>query len=265
MSLLYKTTLKAVLFLALMLSYSHHSFAENGNPNRIAFSQESFETAKQRAISEGKLLFVDFYANWCTPCKWMDKTTFVDAEVVSMLNNNYISLKVDIDTPEGYGLKEKFSVGVLPTMLIFDDKGAVVERMQETLSRSKLLNLLSFHLNADNKVEKRHFFNQSPAGYEPSNYQENKEMMELYAAYQKKLASKSTYRLLIGDYNNYQSALRKVNEIRDQFIDEIIVLNDYKDGKVWYKVLMGKFTTIDDADNYRKILQNDHKINSIVF
>ena len=90
-------------------------------------------------------------------------------------------------------------------------------------------------------------------------------MMELYAAYQKKLASKSTYRLLIGDYNDYQSALRKVNEIRDQFIDEIIVLNDYKDGKVWYIVLMGKFTAIEDADNYQKILQNDHKINSIVF
>lgn len=239
--------------------------AADGTPSSIAFTSESFEIAKQRAVNEGKLLFVDFYANWCTPCKWMDKTTFTHGEIIDVLNTNYVSIKVDIDTKAGFALKEKFAIGVLPTMLIFNSDGSMVERMQETLSKDRLLNLLSFHVHSDNKMDKSHFFNQSPNGYEPSNYQENQEMIDLYSEYRATLEQKDTYRLLVGDYNNYETALNKVNEIRDQFLEEIVVLNEYKEGKVWYKVLMGRFGTIGEADDFQKILQNQFDINTIVY
>ena len=83
---------------------------KNTNPvNSVRFYSGSFENAKEKAGTEGKLFFVEFYADWCTPCKWMDKTTFRDKDVVNQLNENYVPLKMDIESGEGTNLKQQFS------------------------------------------------------------------------------------------------------------------------------------------------------------
>lgn len=235
--------------------------ASNVSPASIDFTSEAFEHAKQRASKEGKLFFVDFYANWCTPCKWMDSTTFKDKEVIKTLNNNYVAIKIDIDTKEGFSVKEKYQISVLPTLLIFNSDGELVERVQETLSRSKMMNLLTFHVHKDAKVVQNHYFNQSP----------NKEstiqapVEDKYNEYRSSNNAKSNYRIQVGDYNNYEAALRKVNEIREEFLEDIIVLNDYRDGEVWYRVLMGNFGSESEASSFQKILKRDFQIDSVVY
>ncbi len=253
--------LKITCLMILMVSYSQVAEANNTAPGAIDFTNESFDSAKQRASEEGKLFFVDFYANWCTPCKWMESTTFKDKEVIKTLNSNYVSIKVDIDTQEGFSIKEKYQISVLPTLLIFNSDGELVERVQETLSRSKMMNLLTFHVHKDAKVVQNHYFNQSP----------NKDTAiqapaeEKYKEYRNTNSNKSTYRIQVGDYNNYESALTKVNEIREEFLEEIIVLNDYRDGKVWYRVLMGNFSSESEATSFQVILKRDFQIDSIVY
>ena len=51
---------------------------------------------------------MDFHAKWCAPCKWMEQTTFVNPDVSDMMQQNYISLKVDIDDVSGYELKSQY-------------------------------------------------------------------------------------------------------------------------------------------------------------
>lgn len=262
MSLLHKI-LTTGLPLLMMLSLSNTAIAEKGGPaSSIEFTSESFEVAKDRATKEGKLLFVDFYASWCTPCKWMESTTFADPEVGSVLNKNYVSLKVDIDTQTGFALKEKFEISVLPTILIFNSQGELVERVQETLSRSKMLNLINFHLHSDNSVVKQHYFNKSPNQTETVKKTDS-ELLATYKDYNR--VKKSNYRVELGYFNSYADALTKVNDTREQFFEEIIVLNDYEDGKVMYRVLMGKFGTYEEAEGFKTILKESYNINSLVY
>jgi len=253
---------------ALIVSMATVSAASpnNNSPSSVKFYEGDFNEALSIASSNGKLLLVDFYANWCTPCKWMEKTTFRDQGVSTLLNDNYIVYKADIDTKEGFNSKEKYNVSVLPTMLIFNTKGELVERIEETMTADKFVPLLEFHNHPQNKLKIIHSFNMSPEQYNrPTQSAESLEWQKTYEAYQSMQNSKSFYRLQIAVYEDSNLAFKQVNELRDQFYEPIVVLNDSRDGKQMYKVMMGKFSTMDEAEGFKEMLTLNYQMNSIVY
>jgi len=237
---------------------------DNTKPtNNVRFFSGTFENAKQKAGTEGKLFFVEFYADWCTPCKWMDKTTFKDKNVISQLNENYVPLKMDIESTEGTDLKSQYSIRMLPTILIFNSEGRMVERIEKTLSSESLNSLLTFHNNPDNRKIASHHVNTRPTsmmGNEPG-----PNLERLYSQYQMAEKFKTNYKVQVGNYLDYTEAHSQVKDLKETFIEPIIVLNDYVNNKTHYKVLMGEFKTLDEAESFRLILKKDFDINSIVY
>lgn len=65
-------------------------------------------------------------ANWCPPCKVMDKTVIQPLE--ARPNNNFDIVKVDIDLDENKELVEEFAVRSIPTTIFLVD-GEEVERV----------------------------------------------------------------------------------------------------------------------------------------
>lgn len=104
--------------------------------------QESFEEALVKAQKTGKLVFIDFYATWCGPCKMMDMEVFSEREVYQTLNNKFINLKLDVDTG-GKSVAKQYAVTALPTLMVVDGSGTELVRVVGYIDKPKLLRQLS--------------------------------------------------------------------------------------------------------------------------
>ena len=72
----------------------------------------------------------------------MDENTFKDPEVIGQLQQHFITLRVNIDDMEGFEMKSRFDIRFLPTVLIFNQEGVMVERRRNT-GHKKMRSLLA--------------------------------------------------------------------------------------------------------------------------
>ncbi len=87
----------------------------------IVFEPEGdFGAAVRKAKAENKVMFVDFYTDWCGPCKQMTADVFIRKAVGDVFNRNFVNVKVNAEKGEGVSLAEKAGIMAYPTMLFLD-------------------------------------------------------------------------------------------------------------------------------------------------
>jgi thiol:disulfide interchange protein len=86
--------------------------------------ERDLDAAMKKAKANKTLIFIDFYADWCGPCKQMDKTTFQDKSAIKSLSS-FVTLKQNIDK-EGKKAAMKYKVELLPTLMVLDANGKIV-------------------------------------------------------------------------------------------------------------------------------------------
>jgi thiol-disulfide isomerase/thioredoxin len=97
------------------------------DPAAPPFRAIAFDDAAEEAARDGKMVFLDFYATWCPPCRRLDAVTWKDPDVVAWLEANAIPLKIDAErNPE---LAERFTVEAYPTLVFLDASGDEVLRI----------------------------------------------------------------------------------------------------------------------------------------
>lgn len=102
----------------------------------------SYDEGVTLAKSQHKKIFINFFADWCGYCTKMDKTTFVDPEVVSYLNKNYISIKVNSD--KEVTLATRYKVRGLPSNWFVTDTGEQIANFPGYIPPDDLLPRLKF-------------------------------------------------------------------------------------------------------------------------
>lgn len=89
----------------------------------IRFQHGTLQEGLAQAAREDKLVFVDAYAEWCGPCKWMASTSFPDASVGAFFNKKFVSMKIDMEKGEGPAISQRYGVRAYPTLLFLNSEG----------------------------------------------------------------------------------------------------------------------------------------------
>lgn len=95
----------------------------------IQFTDDAWAAIVKKAKTENKIIFLDAYASWCTPCKKLQKEVFTRSDVGELFNKNFINVKVDMERGEGPQLARLFPLEAYPTLFFIEPSGKIVRKV----------------------------------------------------------------------------------------------------------------------------------------
>jgi thiol:disulfide interchange protein len=125
-----------------------------------SFFTGSFQELKEEAKRLKKPILLDFSASWCAPCQKMDRDTYSDEVVASLVSIKYFAFKVDVEQLEGMEIAEKYQVFQYPTLVFLDYNGKVMGRLKGFYPPDYFIRILEKNLKRKRKyINKEEEFN----------------------------------------------------------------------------------------------------------
>ena len=123
-----------------------------GNSQQVDFKRVSFQEARKQALLEGKFMFMDFYAEWCRPCKDMEQSVFARESIGGYVNQHFVSVRIDAENAEA-DLVQKLKITSFPTMMFYDPKGKLMLRQEGPLDHVSFMELVTSLVNLQSLQE----------------------------------------------------------------------------------------------------------------
>ena len=101
----------------------------------MAVIELTSETFDAEVLHADRIVIVDFWATWCTPCRMLTPIL----EEIATERKDIKICKIDVDAAQD--IAEKYGVMSLP-MLIFFENGEAVDESLGLVSKERLLSLL---------------------------------------------------------------------------------------------------------------------------
>jgi thioredoxin 1 len=100
----------------------------------------SDDTFEKEVLQSSQPVLVDFYADWCGPCRAIAP---IVEEIARDLSDRLKVVKIDVDQNPQTAMQ--YGVQSIPTLIIFKN-GKEVERLIGYMSKAKLMSKIEPHL-----------------------------------------------------------------------------------------------------------------------
>ena len=213
---------------------------------QISFRQASYNQCKTTAVASQLPFVVYVTARWCLNCKLMEETTFRSQGLQMAVDGKYSTYKIDFDSHAAKEWKEKFKIQSVPAFLVFDENGAMIQRVDKSLTSSKIIDLLKnpkAYSDKKKKVDEGLYVQEYAAGPYKNDFFNWKELCKKIANGQVKIAENSSSQQQI-DTNEKPTPSQQSTAFEDQLV-HFALTEDYV--KV---VEMFKSDQVKIAENY---------------
>lgn len=269
---------KQLTLLLLLLPYLAMSAAFTD----ILFTTNVAE-AQLRASREERMYFVHFTATWCAPCQWMEEHTFTDELLANYVQDYYVAVKIDFDDPNAIAYKKRYQVTNVPSLLIFNAKGELLDRYETSLGKDELLQVLQKNYNKSNLPPRKTAATviavknarvETGVISRPALIPDEANLAFQMASNAEKKAStiqqhnatsqdaslivKNIYSIQVGVFSDYVNAKRFLAHMNEQFEQPVQIVENYQNDKKLYKVMLGKFAEKAAAEKFLGQLENQN-------
>lgn len=111
--------LSMLMAVTLVAAKAGNTASEVANPG-INFSHQSWKEIVEKAKAGNKLIFIDFYTQWCGPCLNMAQNVFTLPAIGAYYNSHFVCAKIDAENGEGVTLAKKYGIISYPTYIFVD-------------------------------------------------------------------------------------------------------------------------------------------------
>lgn len=94
-------------------------------------------TALQQSRSTGRPVLMRFSAEWCGPCRKMERTTFAEPATAAAIHRSFIPLVIDADKNEA--LAKQLKIRGLPTLLVVTPDMSILAKIKGFQTSERLM------------------------------------------------------------------------------------------------------------------------------
>ena len=235
------------------------TFSVSADYKEVSFIQASPDEVISTLNTTGQYSVVYFTADWCMPCQVLQESHFRDERIINLINNGFVSVKADYSETKDIEWYERYEVRMLPTLLVMDEHGNEVERIQNIRSTKQLdIFLHQYSRKASNTVqESKPMAYKLDEAYTPTTMAKaNAEVVSVNQSSPKhprarlvsnKSTEKNIYTVDIASYQSdvsiqfaaytrYDNALKYLTELQQEGLS-VSILEEYVKGKKYFKVV----------------------------
>lgn len=106
----------------------------------IQFGEADFTTVMDAAKSQQRNVLFYFTHPYCAPCKIMERTVFNQPDIVKLVEESTIPVKVDCvdEKPFARAIQKRFEINRFPTLLIVDTAGNILDESNGFMDKEEL-------------------------------------------------------------------------------------------------------------------------------